>query len=138
MIKSFIICDSRGYPFYSRTIDKDFKDIDSAMFSGLISAIGSVGKELFNEQIATITYGLGNATSSIVVVAKEFISLNKSIFFVFLVQGECNHVLIKQVSTSIFIETKNKLKNPELIKDSVKEKIDRIIESKFGGLNACG
>lgn len=134
MIRSFLVCDSQGYPFYSRLVDKKFRDVDPAMLSGLISAIGSVGRQLFNEEIATITYGIGVRTSSIVIVAKEILSLDKSIYFVFLVQGECDQKFMKRLATSIFIETKNTLKSPHLVKGDVQDKIDRLVDFKFDGL----
>ena len=57
MIKSILVCDSEGYPFYSKQIDKSLGEIDPAILSGLISAIGVIGKQIFKEEIATISYG---------------------------------------------------------------------------------
>ena len=42
---------------YSNKMDPNIGDIQPAIFSGLISAIGAIGKQLFKEDIARISYG---------------------------------------------------------------------------------
>ena len=44
-----LIADSSGVPFYSRNYN-EFSLADDGLLSGLISAIGSVGKRLFNQR----------------------------------------------------------------------------------------
>ncbi|TKJ24178.1 MAG: hypothetical protein CEE43_00410 [Promethearchaeota archaeon Loki_b32] len=124
MIKSVLVCDSEGYPFYSRKIDSNMGEIDPTIFSGLISAIGAIGKELFKEEIATITYG---EKYEITIITKELFGNQKSIYFVFLIEGDADLKLMKQLSTNIFIETKNVLKDPLSARQDIKEKVDRIL-----------
>ncbi|MFX0154723.1 MAG: hypothetical protein ACFE9Q_09370 [Candidatus Hodarchaeota archaeon] len=124
MIKSILVCDSQGYPFYSKKFDPNMEEIDPTIFSGLISAIGAIGKELFKEEIATISYG---EKYEITIVTKELLGDQKVIYFVFLVEGVPDLKLMKQLSTNIFIETKHVLKDPSAAKLDIKEKVDRIL-----------
>jgi len=124
MIKSILICDSQGYPFYSKNWDHNLGEIDPTIFSGLISAIGVIGKQLFKEDIARISYGI---KYEITIITKELFGDKKSIYFVFLIEGEADLKLMKQLSTNIFIETKQVLKEPSATKLDIKEKVDRIL-----------
>ena len=124
MIKSILVCDSQGYPFYSKKIDPNIGEIDPTIFSGLISAIGAIGKELFKEEIATISYG---EKYEIAIITKELLGDQKSIYFVFIIEGEPDLKLMKQLSTNIFIETKHVLKDPNAAKLDIKEKVDKIL-----------
>lgn len=124
MIKSILICDSQGYPFYSKNFDSNLGEIDPTIFSGLISAIGAIGKELFKEDIATISYG---EKYEITIITKELFGDRKSIYFVFLLQGERDLKLMRQLSTNIFIETKHVLKDPNSAILDIKERVDKIL-----------
>ncbi|MFX1376227.1 MAG: hypothetical protein ACFFA0_10465 [Promethearchaeota archaeon] len=124
MIKSILICDSQGYPFYSKKLDSNLDDINPTIFSGLISAIGAIGKQLFKENIATITYG---ENYEITIITKEMFGNQKSIFFVFVVEGQADLKSMKQISTNIFIETKHVLKDPSSAQLDIKEKVDKIL-----------
>ena len=124
MFKSILICDSQGYPFYSKKIDPSLDEIDPTIFSGLISAIGAIGKQLFKEDIATISFGENN---EITIITKELLGNQKSIYFVFLIEGDADLKLMKKLSTNIFIETKHVLKDPTAAKLDIKEKVDRIL-----------
>ena len=126
MIKSILVCDSEGYPFYSKQIDKSLGEIDPAILSGLISAIGVIGKQIFKEEIATISYG---ENYEITIITKELLSDRKTIYFVFLIEGEPDLPLMKKLSINIFIETKHVLKDPSIAKMDIKEKVDRIIDN---------
>jgi len=126
MIKSILVCDSEGYPFYSKQIDKSLGEIDPAILSGLISAIGVIGKQIFKEEIATISYG---ENYEITIITKELLSDRKTIYFVFLIEGEPDLPLMKKLSTNIFIETKHVLKDPSAAKLDIKKKVDRIIDN---------
>ncbi len=127
MIKSILICDSVGYPFYSRNLNSKFGQIDPTIFSGLISAIGAIGKELFREDIATIEYG---DNYEITIITKElFGNHNKVIYFVYIFEGNKDLKLMKNLSTNIFIETKQVLKDNSITKLNIKEKVDRIIDN---------
>ena len=95
MIKSILICDSQGYPFYMKQIDPTMTEMDSSIFSGLISAISTIGKQLFNEDIATITYG---DKYKITIITKELISYQKTIYFVSPVPSVLNDTFCKSVN----------------------------------------
>ncbi|HDZ18728.1 hypothetical protein LCGC14_0412920 [marine sediment metagenome] len=124
MIKSILICDSTGYPFYLKQIDPTMAEMDSSIFSGLISAISTIGKQLFNEDIATITYG---DKYKITIITKELLQIEKTIYFVFLVEGDADLKLMRRLSTNIFIETKHVLKDPSAAKLDIKQKVDKIL-----------
>ncbi len=124
MIKSILICDSTGYPFYLKQIDPTMTEMDSSIFSGLISAISTIGKQLFNEDIATITYG---DKYKITIITKELRKIEKTIYFVFLVEGDTDLKLMRRLSTNIFIETKHVLKDPSAAKLDIKQKVDKIL-----------
>ncbi|MFX1364130.1 MAG: hypothetical protein ACFFCE_15265 [Promethearchaeota archaeon] len=127
MIKSVLICDSTGYPFYSQKIDPKIGQIEPTIFSGLISAIGAIGKELFREDIATITYG---DNYEITIITKELLGNHKKvIYFVYIIEGEKDLKLMKNLSTNIFIETKQVLKDTSTAKLNIKEKVDRILDN---------
>ena len=124
MIKAVLVCDSQGYPFYSKKMDPNIGDIEPAIFSGLISAIGAIGKKLFKEDIARISYG---EKYEIGIITKELFGDQKVIYFVFLVEGDPDLPLMKKLSTNIFIETKHVLKDPLAAQLDIKEKVDRIL-----------
>ena len=128
MIKSILVCDSESYPFYSKKIDPSLGDIDPAILSGLISAIGVIGKQIFKEEIATISYG---ENYEITIITKELLGDEKLIYFVFLIEGERDLPFMKKLSTNIFIETKQVLKDPSGAKLDIKEKVDRIIDNSL-------
>jgi hypothetical protein len=124
MIKSVLVCDSQGYPFYFKTLDKDLGEIDPTIFRGLLSAIGTIGKQLFKEDIATISYG---EKYEVVIITKELFGDEKSIYFVFVIEGEKDLKLMRRLSTNIFIETKHVLKDPSTAKLDIQEKVDKIL-----------
>ena len=129
-----MICDNRGYPFYAKRIDENFIDIDPILLSGLISAIGTLGKTLFKEEIATISFGTTKDMSNLVTVSKELFGQTRKIYFVFINKGEIKHNLIMQLVTAIFIETKPVLKDTSNIRQDIQDKIDRIIDNKLSEL----
>jgi len=133
MIQRLLICDSRGYPFYSRQVDNRLPEIDKILLSGFISSIGTFGSELFNKKVASITFGEDSDQSHIYVVTREFLSEKKAIYFVFFMKGDCNSKLAKEISTKIFIESKNELKQtaPNI---KIDNKVDAIIDNHFSGL----
>ena len=124
MIIAVLVCDSQGYPFYSNKIDPSIGDINPAIFSGLISAIGAIGKQLFKEDIARISYG---DKYEIGIITKELFGDKKLIYFVFLIEGEPDLPLMKKLSTNIFIETKHVLRDPISAQLDIKEKVDKIL-----------
>jgi len=83
-LKCLLISDDSGIPFYSREFD--FEGIDATLLSGLLSAVGTIGKTLFKQDIATIVFGENiqpKNASKITVISKEFFQIKKQIFFVF-------------------------------------------------------
>lgn len=134
-LKSMLICDNGGIPFYSRDFD-NFVKIDDALLSGLLSAIGTIGKSLFNQDIATITFGenMGIKASKIVTISKELFSLHKQIFFVFFIRGEVDLKQLRSLSTRIFMEAKASFRNVMPEQKIIAEKIDKIIDLNYKGL----
>ena len=122
-----ILIDRGGYAFYSRIFDKNLKDYDSSLFSGFISAIGTIGRELFKEEIATISFGYNSNDPSIVVLSKDVFGTDKRIYFVFLTQGDIDLKKVKDVCTNIYIQNKQSLKTSKINKP-LQEKIDKIVD----------
>ena len=130
MIKTFLVCDSQGYAFYSKKISDNVKEIEPEILSGLLSAISTIGKSLFNKEIANIKFG-ENGDFGITVISKEIFGENKSIYFVFVSEGDINLQKARALCTNIFIETKQVLKNPDEAKLNIEDKVDRILSFKF-------
>jgi len=130
MIKSFLVCDSIGYPFYSKRTNSSIQEFEPEILSGLLSAISTIGKNLFNKEIANITFG-DNAEFGITIISKELFGKDKSIYFVFVSEGSIDLKKARSLCTNIFIETKQVLKNPHEAKLNIEDKIDRILSYKF-------
>ena len=137
MIQKLLICDSQGHPFYSRDFSNKIPDVDRALLSGLISTIGTLGRQLFKKEIANITFGSGHDTSHIFIVNRELLFQGKSIYFVFFIQGNCDNKLVKDISTTIFIENKHILKDTNKFSAKIEEKVDSILDHKYNRLNNC-
>ena len=137
MLKSMLICDATGLPFYSRSFDEALI-IDDALLSGLLSAIGTIGKHLFSQDIATISFGENRPgdpdVSKIVTISKDLISKNKQIFFVFFISGKVDLKKLSSLSTLVFMEAKSSLLNRVPEQKMIALKINRIIDNKFQGL----
>ncbi|MHA1619415.1 MAG: hypothetical protein ACTSVZ_09040, partial [Promethearchaeota archaeon] len=125
--------DNGGLPFYSRNFD-EFIQIDDALLSGLLSAIGTIGRTLFKQEIATIKFGEGNEISRILVITRELFSSHRQIFFVFFYTGEIDIKRLRSVSTLIFMEAKMAFKNQTPETKVVGMLIDKILDNKFDGL----
>jgi hypothetical protein len=132
-----LICDATGLPFYSRSFDEALV-IDDALLSGLLSAIGTIGKHLFNQDIATISFGENRPgdpdVSKIVTISKDLISKNKQIFFVFFISGQVDLKKLSALSTLVFMEAKSSLLNRVPEQKRIALKINKIIDYKFQGL----
>lgn len=133
VLKSMLICDNGGLPFYSRNFD-EFIQIDDALLSGLLSAIGTIGKTLFKQDIAKIKFGEGNDISRILVISRDLFTTHRQIFFVFFYTGEIDVKLLRSVTTMIFMEAKIAFKNQTPETKVVANLIDKIIDTKFDGL----
>ena len=129
-----MICDSEGIPFFSRTFN-EFQILDDALLSGLISAIGSIGKTLFKKDIAMISYGGENQDDPrIIIVPKDLFNEEKSIFFVYLVTGVPELKKLREISTLVFVESKNSLKMIMSDRRALAEKINKILDSRYPNL----
>ncbi len=137
MIKAILVTDTIGNVFYSRSVN-DFDELNGNLFSGLICSIGQIGKQLFQQNLATIHFGEKEQNSHLVIVTKNFFSEKRVIYFAFFIQGECNNIQLKEISASIFIETKTLLRfeNNTDNKDVV-DKIDEILRNKYSNLSMC-
>ena len=134
-LKCLLISDDSGIPFYSREFD--FEGIDATLLSGLLSAVGTIGKTLFKQDIATIVFGENiqpKNASKIIVISKEFFQIKKQIFFVFFYHGEQNMKKLRQLATTIFMEAKHSFRDRTPETQQLRKNIDRIIELKFDGL----
>jgi len=134
-LKCLLISDDSGIPFYSREFD--FEGIDATLLSGLLSAVGTIGKTLFKQDIATIVFGENiqpKNASKIIVISKEFFQIKKQIFFVFFYHGEQNMKQLRQLATTIFMESKHSFRDRTPETQQLRKSIDRIIELKFDGL----
>ena len=134
-LKCLLISDDSGIPFYSREFD--FEGIDATLLSGLLSAVGTIGKTLFKQDIATIVFGENiqpKNESKIIVISKEFFQIKKQIFFVFFYHGEQNMKQLRQLATTIFMEAKHSFRDRTPETQQLRKNIDRIIELKFDGL----
>jgi hypothetical protein len=130
-----VICDSQGIPFYSQVYN-EFTNIDDTLLSGLISAIGSIGKTLFKKEIATISFGADHPDDpKVVIVSKELFNEEKSIYFVFFLTGDVPIKKLREVATLIFMETKNNLKMIMTDRRFLAEKINKLIETRFPNMN---
>ncbi len=130
MILCLQICDSQGFPFYTRTFG-GYSEVDGALLSGLVSVIGNLGRQIFKQNIATITFGTANEATNMIVVAKDLYSENKSIYFVFYLKGKYNNQFIKEIATTLFIENKIQLCSTDFEADPIKIRVDNLIKVKF-------
>lgn len=136
MIKAILISDSSGFPFYSRSVNS-FEELNKNLFSGLICAIGKIGKKLFKQNLATIHFGANISQSHMIVISKQLFSEKKIVYFAFFIEGECNHILIKEIAASIFIEVKSFLSVQSEHLAEIQLKIDNLLAKKYGNLNFC-
>ncbi len=132
-----LIVDEGGVPFFSRKFKEESQDIDPSLLGGLISAIDSMGAQLFKKKIATILFGeerfhtASDVLSKIVFINKDLFHDDKHIFFVFFCSGDHTLKMLREISTSLFIEIKSFLKysSPDL--KQIHQKVDRILETRF-------
>jgi hypothetical protein len=138
MLKSMLICNADGMPFYSRSFDK-FIEIEPSLLSGLISALATFGKQLFDKEIATVYFGSpAEQTSSLFVITKDLISQDQKIYFCFFSEGGCNHKLMSELATNLFIEIKNMFKTNHPDFEVIKTKVNKIIDSRYQNINITG
>lgn len=131
MIKSFLICDSNGIPFFSQGFNINNNKDYAPLFSGFISTISTIGRELFNEEIATINFGIeASSPSKIMILSRDFYGLDKKIFFIFLCEDEIDYRKVNQFISYILVEARNLLKNfTNFPPEKLQSKISRIIDT---------
>jgi len=129
------IYDSHGIPFFSRNF-QEFHEIDNSILSGMVSAIQMIGERIFKENIATITFGEGSDLSFITIIQKDFFKEKRSINFVFFTEGQCETSLIQELSTTIFIDSKEFFRNPTHKQNEISHRVNLIIDTKFDSLAA--
>ncbi len=128
-LKTILIYDERGLPLFMHSFDSKVQ-LDETLFSGLLSAIGMIGKNIFNQDIATIQFGgeKMDQTSRIVVISRELILVKKQINFVFLIEGKISLKQLKSLSSMIFLEIKQFIQKEGKRDPKVSEKIAQIIK----------
>ncbi|MHA1775505.1 MAG: hypothetical protein ACTSWC_01955 [Promethearchaeota archaeon] len=136
MILCLQICDSRGFPFFTRTF-AGFPEINGVLLSGMVSAIGSLGQKLFHQDIATISFGSGVDLTYMVVIAKNLYFQKKAIYFVFYLKDNCDLKRLREIATTIYIENKGILNVSNFDVDLLKKKIDVLINTKFSEFQLC-
>ena len=132
MIKNFLITDSTGIALYSKSVNSA-KEISTQLFSGLISTVGTVGKMLFKQKLATITFGSDvKNQNQVVILSKDRYGERKSIYFVFAGNHLENTIPLKEIAATLYIEAKKELTNPQ--NGDLKQKIDNLLENRFHNL----
>ncbi len=137
MIEQMLIVDQGGIPFYSKKFKNSAHDVDPSLLGGLISAIDSMGAQLFQKKIATIKFGeesfhsAGESLSKIVFINKDLFHDDKHIFFVFFCSGDHSLKVLREITTSVFIEVKSFLRAPSSDMNKIQQKVDHILETRF-------
>ncbi len=126
MLQHLLICDTAGFPFYARNFNGS--EVDSTLLSGLISAIGSVGRHLFKKEIATISFG---DEDQIVVVTKDLFASDTCVNFVFICSDDYDLKQFRQIATRLFIEIKPFLKYKQPDVAPIKNLADKILVNQF-------
>ncbi|MHA1730802.1 MAG: hypothetical protein ACTSU5_02615 [Promethearchaeota archaeon] len=143
MLASLLICDAAGTAFYSRDFCERSRNLDPILLSGLIAAIDSVGRNIFDKKVATVYYGEENAFSDdtvgkVIVITKDLFQEQRHINFVFLCTSDCALKGFREVATTLFIELKPLLRGEYPNLKAIREKADAVIDNRFGGLvNFC-
>lgn len=133
MIKNFLVTDSTGGALYSKNVNSG-KDISTQLFSGLISTVGTVGRMLFKQKLATITFGANENENQVVILTKDRYGEKNSVYFVFAGNHLENTIPLKEIAATLYIETKKELNDPQNNKDVLQRKIDTLLENRFHNL----
>ena len=128
-IDAIFITDRTGINYYDRQFN-GFSINEPSLMTGLLSAMSSVGREIFNKDIANLTFGEGKNTINIALIIKDIQRLSKRIFFVF-IHNHSNINDLKGMATNIFITVKNlfNLKIPDT--QMFKQKVDKLIDGCY-------
>jgi hypothetical protein len=143
MLEFLLICDSDGLSFYNRQFRDTIKFNEPALLSGLISAIDSLGRHVFNKKVAVVTYGEDNVSnvdesiSKIIVISKDLLAQDKRMNFVFFSSGDSSIKALREITTAIFIEIKSLLRVHPPDYKKIGLIVDKIIDNKYKDLIAC-
>jgi len=109
----------------------DYDGEAEQLLSGFIASIGIVGRRFFKQDIATINFGQDSSSIKITVINRDMIQDDKTINFVYFYKGEEKINRFGEITTTIFMELKNrfKLQSPDV--SLIKSQIDGILEKKY-------
>ncbi len=130
------ISDANGLLYYSKLEQMDIK-ITPTLLSAFISAIGIISKELFHEDVASMTFGTGDSLHKMVIISKDMFQSQKKIFFVFFTHKSESIHLLREISTTIFIEAKDLFRESTIEMEQLNFSINNIIDTKFSCMIAC-
>jgi hypothetical protein len=130
MLKCFVITDSHGYSYFKKSFDFDFEKINKDLLGGMLSALTTFGKELFKKSLARVFFG-ENMEVNLTIIKKETYSSEKSIFFVFICEGDMSAKEMNKISTDIFIQTKSFLMHPSHERRFPSARVERTIGKYF-------
>jgi len=101
------------------------------LLSGFITSIGIIGKRFFNQDIATINFGQEHESVKITVINREMIQENRTINFVFFYSGNEQISRFREMTTTIFMESKLLLRQPNPDLSQIRNQIDSTLEKKY-------
>lgn len=130
MISGIQISEASGVPFYTK-IGSKIGDLETTILAGLISAIGNMSNVLFQRDVASITFGSGLETNRIIIISKEIPDVKKKIFFTFFVDGNEDITNLRKMATSIFINTKDILRQKSSNFRYLSTRIDHVFTTQF-------
>lgn len=125
-IITLLITNSAGLPLYSKDFAENPLKTDPSLITSMISAISILGRELFNEQIATISYGFKNKYN-ISIITKTSFNKEMEVFFVFFSNAPPDLKHLRSLSAKIYIEIKSILLNDDRNLNIIQKKVDRLL-----------
>ena len=143
MLEFLLICDSNGSSIYSRKLHDTYNLSKIESLPGLISTLDSMGRTVFKKDIAIVTFGEDNlsniseSTSKIVLISKDTFAQEKRINFVYLSSGDCSMQLLRELTTTIYMELKPHLRMEPLDYKKIEILVNKILDNKFKGVVSC-
>ncbi len=138
-----LIISNEGLGLYSKKFNgfnySDMEENQEAeqLLSGFITSIGIVGKKFFKQDIATINFGQDHESIKITVINREMIQDNKTINFVFFHTGNEPISKYREMTTTIFMESKLLLRQQSPDLTQIRNQIDSILEKKYSKIIEC-
>ena len=96
------------------------------LLSGFITSIGIIGKRFFNQDIATINFGQDHESTKITVINREMIQENRTINFVYFYNENESISRFREITTTIFMESKLLLRQNNQDITQIRTQIDAI------------